>query len=98
MNRKQLTLLIVLGVVVGGLGWFVYSKKQSNYERGSDEGQKLLKGVPTAAINDVAHVVVRQNAAEVNLVRGSDGWTVKERAGYPANFNNISELLKKLWD
>ena len=42
MNRKQLTVLIVLGVVLGGLGYRVYTKNQSGYERGSDkaEGQR----------------------------------------------------------
>ncbi len=100
MNRKQLTLLIVLGVVVGGLGWYVYSKKQSSYERGSDsaDGQKLLKGVPPNAINEVATVSIKQGANETTLTRQSDGWTVKERGGYPANFDTISEALKKLWD
>jgi hypothetical protein len=102
MNRKQLTLLIVLAVLIGGAGWYVYSKKQSSYERGSDsptaEGNKLLKGVPPAAINDVALVTIKQNTNEVNLAHGADGWTVKERGGYPANFEMISEALKKLWD
>ena len=100
MNRKQLTLLIVLGVVVGGLGFYAYNKRQSSYERSSDtaEGQKVLKGVAPNAINDVAHVTIRQSSNEVNLVRAADGWTVKERGGYPANFNNISDTVKKFWD
>jgi len=98
MNRKQLILLIVVGVVVGGLGWYAYNKKQSSYERSTDEGKKLLSGVPPAAINDVAQITIRQASNEVNLVRHPDGWTVKERGGYPANFNNISDTVKKLWD
>jgi hypothetical protein len=100
MNRRQLTLLIVLGVVLGGLGYYVYNKKQSSYERGSatQEGQKLLKGVPPSAINDVAQLTIRQASNEVNLVRAGDGWTVKERGGYPANFSTISDTVKKFWD
>ncbi len=100
MNRKQLTILIVLGVVLGGLGYKVYTKKQSGYERGADkaDGQKLLKGVPESAINDVAQVTLKQGAAEVNLVKAGSVWTVKERGGHPANFNNLSELVKKVWE
>lgn len=100
MNRKQLTLLLVLGVVLGGLGYVIYSKKQSGYERGtaSEDGQKILKGVPDAAIRDVAQLTLKQGGKEVNLVAQGGGWTVKERGGYPANFNNISDLVKKLWD
>jgi hypothetical protein len=100
MNRKQLTLLIVLGVVVGGLGFYVYNKKQSSYERGSDteQGQKVLKGIAPGAINDVAHVTIKQSSNEVNLVRVAEGWSVKERGGYPANFGTISDTVKKFWD
>ena len=97
MNRKQLTLLIMLGVVVGGLGFYVYNKRQSSFERGSgtEEGQKLLKGLSPGSINDVAQLTIRQATNEVNLVRASEGWTVKERGGYPANFNTISDTVKK---
>jgi hypothetical protein len=100
MNRKQLTLLIVLGVVVGGLGYWAYNKRQSSYERGSEsaDGQKLLKGLSPSAINDVAHLAIKEGTNEVNLVRNAEGWAVKERGGYPANFNTISDTVKKLWD
>ncbi|HWN97294.1 MAG TPA: DUF4340 domain-containing protein [Methylomirabilota bacterium] len=100
MNRNQLTLLIVLGAVLGGLGYYVYNKRQSSYERGvaAEEGQKLLHGVPPSAINDVAQLTIKQAASELNLVRANDGWTVKERGGYPANFSTISDTVKKLWD
>lgn len=100
MNRKQLTLLIVVAVVLGSLGYWVYNQKQAGYERGTEkaDGQKLLKGVAESAINDVAQINIKQGANEVNLARAGGVWTVKERGGYPANFNNISELVKKLWD
>jgi hypothetical protein len=101
MNRKQLTLLIVFGVVLGGLGYWAYQKRQGSYERGSsaDDGQqKVLKGVPDNAIRDVAQVTIKQGSNEVNLAVQGEGWTVKERGGYPANFNTISDTVKKLWD
>ena len=100
MNRKQLTLLIVIGVVLGGLGYYVYNKKQSSYERGAtvEEGQKVLQGVAQSAINDVARITIRQHTNELNLARQGEGWTVNERGGYAANFNNISDLLRKIWD
>ena len=35
----------------------------------------------------------------MNLVKKNDsGWTVQERADYPANFEQVSDLLRKLWD
>lgn len=100
MNRKQLTLLIVLGIVLGGLGYLANRKHQSGYERGQnkEDGHTLLKSVARSAINDVAQITIKQGAGELNLTRAGELWTVKERGGYAANFNNISELLKKLWD
>ena len=100
MNRKQLTTLLVLAVVLGGLGYYVFNKQQSSYERGAsrEEGQKFLQGVPPAAINDIANISIKQNASNVTLVRAGDQWTVSERGGYPANFANLSELVKKFWD
>lgn len=100
MNRKQLTLLIVLGIVLGGLGYLANRKKQSSYERGQakEGGQTLLKSVARSTINDVTQITLKQGAAEVTLARVGEQWTVKERGAYAANFNNISELLKKLWD
>jgi hypothetical protein len=101
MNRKQLTLLIVLGVVLGGLGYWAYQKRQGSYERGSaaeDGQQKLLKGVADNAIRDVAQMTIKQGTNEVNLAVQGEHWTVKERGGYPANFNTISDTVKKLWD
>jgi hypothetical protein len=100
MNRKQLTLLIVLGVVLGGLGYWVYNKKEAGYERGtaSEEGTKLLKGLPASAIRDVTQLTIKQSTNEVNLAVQGERWTVKERGGYPANFNNISDTVRKIWD
>ncbi len=101
MNRKQLTLLIVLGVVLGGLGYWVYNKREAGYERGTaatEEGTKLLKGLPANAIRDVAQLTIKQGTNEVNLAVQGDRWTLKERGGYPANFNNISDTVRKIWD
>jgi hypothetical protein len=97
MNRKQLTLLLVLGVALGGLGLYFYNKKQSSYEAAT-QGQKLLQGVAPGTINEVAQIIIKQGAAEVSLARQGEVWTVKERGGYPANFATISDTMKKLWD
>lgn len=42
----------------------------------------------------MTQITLKQGAAEVTLARVGEQWTVKERGGYAANFNNISELLK----
>ncbi len=96
MNRKQLTTLIVLVLLVGGLGLF-FSREQSASWKSADGalGQKLL---PSLAINDVAQIVIKQPQKELILLKQDDRWQVKERWNYPANFSEIGDLLRKMWD
>ncbi len=95
MNRKQFFILIVLGVLVGGLGLHLYRKQKESFAPSSFQtGAKVIKDFP---LNEIAHVRILQASNEVNLVR-ADGWTVKERYGYPANFSEVSEFLRKVWE
>ena len=96
MNRKQLILLIVVGVVVGGLGWYTYKARNTSWEESSQKlGQKIVKNFP---INDVERIAIKQGQGQLNLARKTDAWSVQERGDYPANFDTISELLRKVWD
>jgi hypothetical protein len=96
MNRKQFITLIVLGLVVGGLGLYLANKRKESFTSSSFQtGQRVVKDFP---LNDVAQLRIRQAAGEVNLARGEEGWTVKERYNYPANFSEISEFLRKVWE
>ncbi len=95
MNRKQLTLLVVVGLLLGGLAWYASSTRQQEYEkRDAGVGEKLLGDFPA---DNVAQLTVKSRDGEVNLLK-QDTWVVKERSGYPASFGSISELVRKLWD
>jgi hypothetical protein len=95
MKGKQLLLLLLL---VGGLGYAGWLSFQGSRESWSQQGSGGAgTKVVTFPINDVTQVQIKDSTAEVNLVKGDD-WTVKERADYPANFDQVSELLRKLWD
>ncbi|MBI3853798.1 MAG: DUF4340 domain-containing protein [Verrucomicrobia bacterium] len=96
MNRKQLQLIIILFVVIGGASLLLLKRNKQSWEAGDQRmGQKVIQNFP---LNDVAHVVIKQPNAELNLVKKNDQWTVRERGDYPANFNDISDLLKKIWE
>src|SRR6185437_2982803 len=96
MNRKQFLILIVLGLVVGGLGLYFYNKNKESFTQSSfSTGQKVLSNFP---LNDISHVRIKTATNEVNLVHSPDGWTVRERWDYPANFSEISDLLRKMWE
>lgn len=50
------------------------------------------------AINDVrtVHVIGAESKPLVTLVKGADGWTVREKSGYPADFAKVREFLLEL--
>lgn len=97
MNRKQLTLLIIVGAVVGGLGLLAYNKKNSSSDStgGTQMGAKVIKNFP---MNDVERISIAQAQGHLNLSKKNDAWVVQERGDYPANFDTISDFLKKVWE
>ena len=96
MNRKQLTLVVVLGVILGALGWVALKKKGADYKQSTARmGDRVLPNFP---LNDVTKFTVRQSSNQVTLALQDAGWVVTDRAGYGANFGNIQEFLRKLWE
>jgi hypothetical protein len=96
MNGKQLTLLLVLLVVLGGAGLLIYNKQNQPAVGANPElGKKLLGDLP---VNEVAQIALKQGATELNLVKKDDLWRVRERNDYPANFSEISDFLLKARD
>ena len=95
MNRKQLTSLIVACVILGVIGWIIYNKRNSDESSDTRMGQKVFKDLP---VNEIERISVRQNAAQVDLVKQGELWTVQERNNYPANFSTIREFLLKAHD
>src|SRR5437868_3314260 len=96
MNRKQLISLLLVGVVVGGLGYYFYNQQKDSYRTAdATSGQKLLANFP---LNDVAHIRVKQSSGELNLQKKDDVWKVKERYDYPANFSEVGDFLRKMWE
>lgn len=96
MNQKQLTILIVVGVLAGALGLYFIKRDKAGWQSTNQAvGQKLLADFP---LNDVTHIHVKTADAELNLAKGGEVWTVREREDFPANFADISDLLRKVWE
>jgi hypothetical protein len=96
MNRKQFAILLVLVAVIGGAGLIIHQRGSQSWQ-GADQsaGQKLL---PNLSVNDVAKITIQSGTNNLNLARQNNLWCVLERGGYPANFQQISDLLLKLAD
>jgi hypothetical protein len=94
MNRKQFLILLAALVVLGVAGLALVWQDISAYRAsGAKIGAKLL---PTLKIADVAQVRLQDAKSQVTLVRKEKTWVVEERGGYPASFQEISDLMIKL--
>ena len=95
MNRKQFIILLVVVVLVGTAGWLVRKNRQESWQNSGQATGKLLPNFP---VNDVAQVLIQTGTNTLHLVRQDNLWRVQERANYPANFSQISDLLIKFGD
>ncbi len=96
MNKKQFILILGLVVVIGAVAlWLRHRQARSYYTSGGAMGQKVLKEFDP---NAVAQIVIQEGTNTLHLVRKQGRWTVQERGGYPANFEDIRDLVRKLWE
>lgn len=97
-NRQLITILVALGLVAAGVVW-KFSKGS-----GSSSGRESLaldRALPGFALNEVVAIQIKNQKEEVNLAREGDGeatWGVKERDGYPANYEFVKDLVTKAHD
>ena len=94
MNRKQLLLLIVLGLVIGGVALYKHNQRLAP-PKDAKMGAKLLANFD---VNTVAALRIQNASNVLNVAKSGDIWTVKERGDYPANFGTIAEFVRKLAD
>ena len=96
MNSKQFKLLIGAFFVICGLGLVLLNRDRGSWqEAGKQMGGKLFADFP---LNEIAALTIQSETNVLNLAKAGDVWTVPERGGYPANFDTISELLRKTWE
>lgn len=96
MNRKQLTLILTAVVVLGALGLWLRQRDVGSYK--TTHGRMGQKALGDFDLNAVARVILKQGTNQLHLVQKNEVWTVEERGGYPANFTEVGEFLRKLWD
>lgn len=94
MNRKQflvaVAVLVVLAAAAGGVALSDRSAWKSTDARA---GEKAVSGLKIA---DVAEIAIKDSAGELHLQRGTSGWTVRERADFPADTDRVAAMLVAL--
>jgi hypothetical protein len=96
MKGKHLILLLLTVALVGAAGYVLQKENRAAWSEsgGGGVGAKVIE----FPINDVAQVTIKNAGGEVSLVKKGDEWTVAQRADYPASFEQVSDLIRKLWD
>lgn len=95
MNARQLTFILIVALVLGAVGWILFHRDTSSWKDQSTASRDKVLDFP---LNDVARITIKDEAGELNLVRKPEGWVVAERADYPANFEQISRFLQRIWN
>ena len=96
MNSKQFKLLIVVTIAVVGLGAFLLTRERSSWQNSNQKiGGKVFDDFP---LNDIAAITIKTTSNEVAVAKSGDIWTVVDREKYPANFDTISGLIRKVWE
>ena len=96
MRRNQLVIILVLLVALGGVALFLRSRNSASWSSSATGSNEKILSFP---LNDVSHVTIKSGGAELNLVKKKGStWCVAERADYPADFEKVAGLLRKLWE
>jgi hypothetical protein len=94
MSRKQfLVVLAALAVLAAAAAGVVLSDRSAWTSADSRAGQKAVAGLKIA---DVAEIAIRDSSGGLHLVRGPSGWTVRERADFPADTDRVAAMLVAL--
>jgi hypothetical protein len=89
-GKTFLILLVAAGLLVGL--WFLRSADEKDTGM-VKMGEKLFADLP---VNAVASMTIADAENKVTLVKGDKVWQVKDRDGYPANFDEIRDTVVKL--
>jgi hypothetical protein len=93
MKKKHLLLLLAVAVVVGLAGVYFQISQYAGWND-SKTDRTIYQNL---AVNDVSKIELRSAPASITLEKKGDEWGVAERAGYPADFTKIRDLIKLLW-
>ncbi|MGA6926723.1 MAG: DUF4340 domain-containing protein [Desulfosarcina sp.] len=91
MKSKTFLMLLVAAGVLAALFFVRYENNRSS--QSVELGERLFADLP---VNQVAEVAVADAEDRVTLVKGDQLWQVKERDGYPADFDELRDTVVKL--
>jgi hypothetical protein len=95
MRARQLAIVLFALIVLGGIALVLRSRNATSWR----ETATVTEGkVLNFQLNDASHLTIKSGIDELNLVKKGEVWTVAERFDYPADFNEVADLVRKLWE
>jgi len=91
--RIALILVVLLAALGGGALLYQQQERSRRPDNAGMLGQVLLKGLQAA---DIATIRIAQPKATLTLQRSAAGWTIAERAGFPADIARVREFALQL--
>jgi len=98
MNAKTLYALIAAAVVALLAAWWI-SSRHAPVDESAAQNRALLPGL-REQLNDITAITLTSadNQVLATLKHGSEGWSIEQRSGYPADLPKLREFLLKLAD
>jgi len=95
MSKRQVIVLWIIALVLAGSYFAVQASAGKGYQNQTarSRGDKLL-GDFRKEVEQVAGIEVREGEASVRLAKKDGKWVVADRDDYPANDNNVKDLLR----
>jgi hypothetical protein len=95
MKQKQLIILVVAAAVLAVFAYFINRSHDDAWRDGGETGGTTLLPADFDSAK-ISQVTVRSANQSITLEKKSDGWKVKDRYGYPANFAELKEFMYDL--
>jgi hypothetical protein len=93
LNARFALILVVLLAVLGGAALvFQHQERARRPDNVGTLGRTLFKDLKAA---DIASIRITDPKATLTLQRKDDGWTIAERAGFPADVSKVREFVLK---
>ncbi len=92
MKAKTFIILLVFAGILAAVS-LVMLRGEKEIKGNRSMGERLFAALP---VNDIASVSIISPESTVNIVKGDKVWEVKERSGFPADFETLSDLILKI--
>jgi hypothetical protein len=94
MKRKQVYFLLGAALILA-IAATVFQMVRSASWHGAARELEPFAQLP---VNSIEKVVIKSDKGTVTLQKVNGTWAVAERAGYPADFSKIRDLVRSIWE